>query len=267
VKDTLVKALTEEWASIDGLLADLPADEWARDTSLPGWSVQDVVAHIVGAELGLVGEQPPVVKDVRGLPHVRNDIAAVNELWVDWLRAESPAEVLARFRTATGNRAEILAAMTEDEFAAESWTPSGQDTYGRYMRIRLFDCWMHEQDIREAVGRVGNEDGLCAELSVDEITAALGYVIGKKAGAPQGTSVTFALTGPVERELHVLVDGRARVVASLPGPATATLALSSSLFARLCGGRTPVAERLGAIRLEGDPELGHRVAHALPFTV
>ncbi|GAB3883297.1 maleylpyruvate isomerase family mycothiol-dependent enzyme [Kibdelosporangium lantanae] len=217
MKDTLVKALTEEWASIDGLLAELPADEWARDTSLPGWSVQDVVSHIIGAELGLAGEQPPVVRDLSGLPHVRNNIAAVNELWVDWLRAESPAEVLKRFRTATANRAEILAAMTEDEFAAESWTPSGKDTYGRYMRIRLFDCWMHEQDIREAVDRAGNADGLCAELSIDEITAALGYVVGKKAGAPQGTSVTFALTGPVVRDLHVLVDGRAQVVAELRG--------------------------------------------------
>jgi len=198
---------------------------------------------------------------------VRNDIAVVNEIWVDWLRGQSPAEVHERFRTATGNRADALRTMSDDDFATPGWTPSGQDTYGRYMRIRVFDCWMHEQDIREAVGRRGHEDGLCAELSLDEIAAALGYVVGKKASAPQGTSVTFALTGPVERALHVLVEGRATVVPALPAPATATLTLPSSLFARLCGGRTPVADHLDAVQFAGDNELGHRVAHALPFTV
>ena len=24
--------------------------------------------------------------------------------------------------------------------------------YGRFMRVRVFDCWMHEQDIRDALG-------------------------------------------------------------------------------------------------------------------
>jgi hypothetical protein len=43
--------------------------------------------------------------------------------------------------------------------------------------------------------------------------------------------------------------------------------LSSALFARLCGGRTPVASRLAEIEFDGDVELGHRVAYALPFTV
>lgn len=267
MKEILVKALVDEWASIDGLLASLPSADWAKPTELPGWSVQDVVSHIVGAELGLAGQQPPVTKDVKAFDHVRNDIGAVNEYWVDWLRTESPEQVHARFRAATTERTQVLRDMTSDDFDAPSWTPSGQGTYGRYMRIRLFDCWMHEQDIRYALGRQGNEEGLGAELSVDEITAALGYIVGKRAAAPNGSSVTFHLTGPVERTIHVLVDGRAAVVDSLDGPSTATLVSPSSLFARLCGGRTPVASRIGEIRFEGDVELAQRVAHALPFTI
>ena len=38
-------------------------------------------------------------------------------------------------------------------------TPAGPDTYGRFMRVRIFDCWMHEQDIRRAVGRPGHVEG------------------------------------------------------------------------------------------------------------
>ncbi|TCO48842.1 maleylpyruvate isomerase family mycothiol-dependent enzyme [Actinocrispum wychmicini] len=265
MKDTLVKALVDEWTAIDGLLTALPPADWAKPTALPGWSVQDVVSHIVGGELGLAGQQPPVTK--KSFAHVRNDIGTINEYWVDWLRAESPDEVHARFRSATTQRAQVLQDMTSEDFDAPSWTPAGQGTYGRFMRIRLFDCWMHEQDIREAVGHQGNESGPSAEISLDEITAALGYIVGKRAAAPAGASVTFHLTGPVERALHVLVDGRAKVVDSLPGPATVTLVLTSSLFARLCGGRTPVGERVAEIHFDGDRELGERVAHALPFTI
>ena len=35
-----------------------------------------------------------------------------------------------------------------------------------------------------------------AEQAVDEIVRALGYIVGKKAGAPEGSRVTFELTGP-----------------------------------------------------------------------
>ncbi|MEV4317308.1 maleylpyruvate isomerase family mycothiol-dependent enzyme [Actinocrispum sp. NPDC049592] len=267
MKDTVVRALDEEWASIDGLLAGLPDAEWSRPTSLPGWSVQDVVSHIVGAELGLCGQTPPMTKDVKAFDHVRNEIGVVNEYWVDWLRDETPQHLHDLFREATSTRSQTLQAMPAADFQAPCWTPSGEDTYARYMRIRVFDCWMHEQDIRDAVGRKGNETGLAAELSLDEITAAMGYIVGKRAQAPSGSTVTIQLTGPIERSVNVSVDGRAKVVETLDGPATTTLAMDSTLFTRLCGGRTPIDDRLGEIRFDGDQELGHKVAKALPFTI
>ena len=109
--------------------------------------------------------------------------------------------------------------MGEDDFSAPSWTPIGQADYRRFMQIRVFDCWVHEQDVRDAVGRPGHEDGPVAEQAVDEIVRALGYIVGKKAGAPEGSSVTIELTGPVARSIHVAVDGRAAVVDRLPGAA------------------------------------------------
>ncbi|MFC0106638.1 maleylpyruvate isomerase family mycothiol-dependent enzyme [Kibdelosporangium aridum] len=262
-----VAILIDEWSSIDKLLADLPEEQWAAPTPLPGWTVQDVVAHIVGAELGLSGKQPPIQPDPGKYSHVRNDIGALNECWVEWMRTQSPAEVLRRFREITATRAEALTAMSEEDFFAPSWTPAGQDTYARFMQIRVFDCWMHEQDIREAVDRRGNEAGSAAELSIDEITLALGYIVGKKAKAPQGSSVTFDLDGPVTRQIHVQVDGRAAVVPQLPGPATATLTMSSTVFTRMAGGRIPVELGFGQTEPEGDRELAEHVAFALPFTI
>ena len=186
-KDTIVGGLAAEWAAIEDLLAGLDEAQWAAPSPCPGWSVHDVTSHIVGTELTLCGEQPaPGLEDVRARSHVRNDIGALNEVWVESLRAESPAQLLERLRAVTAQRLATLTGMAEQEFHAPSWTPAGQATYARFMQIRAFDCWMHEQDIRDSAGQPGNEDGPGAALSVDEIALALGYLVGKRAQAPDG---------------------------------------------------------------------------------
>ena len=268
VRDDLVPQLIDEWAAIDALLTSLRPEEWVRPTPLPGWDVQDTVAHIIGTEAMLAGdEMPTVTRDVKGLSHVRNDIAAANEVWVESLRGTEPAAVLDRFRSVTSRRAAALAAMTQDDFDAPSWTPVGKSTYGRFMQIRLFDCWLHEQDIRDGVDRPGHEDGSAAEASVDEIERALGFVVGKRAAAPDGAAVTIELTGPVARAIHVVVDGRAQVVRELDRPATAVLRLGSGLFVRLAGGRIDPGAHLDEIATEGDVDLAGRVVDNLAFTI
>ena len=84
----------------------------------------------------------------------------------------------------TDPRAKTLEAMTAEEFDAPSWTPAGQATYGRFMQIRVYDCWLHEQDIRDSVGSPGNNSGAPANVAMDELSTALGFIVGKKAGAP-----------------------------------------------------------------------------------
>ncbi len=64
----------------------------------------------------------------------------MNECWVRRLSGETVADVLARFRDVTGTRRKLLSAMTEDEWNAPTATPAGPDTYGRFMRVRVFDC-------------------------------------------------------------------------------------------------------------------------------
>jgi len=267
-RERVVGALLDEWRALDELLSGLDPAAWAAPTPLPGWSVADVVAHVIGTEASLSGEPVPEAGGGAEPPaHVRNDIGALNERWVESLRPSPPAEVLARFREVTSRRAAALRAMTPEDFEAPSWTPVGQATYGRFMEIRVFDCWLHEQDIRDGLGLPGNRDGGGAELSVDEIVRALGYLVGKRAGAPDGSSVTIELTGPVRRVVHVAVDGRAAVVDSLAAPATTTLRLSSDLFVRLAGGRLDAEAALPGVTIEGDEELGRKVATSLAFTI
>ena len=150
---TVLDGLFGSWDDIDELLAGLSDEQWNAPTDLPGWRVHDVVAHIVGTESFLMGVPTPEPDcDVSALPHVRNDLAAMNECWVRHLYNETPAAMLEKFRSVTAERRKALLAMDDDAWNETTTTPVGLDTYGRFMRVRIFDCWMHEQDIRHAVG-------------------------------------------------------------------------------------------------------------------
>lgn len=264
-KERVVAALAAEFASLDELLSSLPPDRWSRPTACPGWDVQANVAHIVGTESMLAGiDSPPVTVDRDSRSHVRNDIGEFNEAWVVALAEASPADVLARFREITTARVDALRTMDQATWDTEGFTPAGTDTYGRFMRIRVFDCWMHEQDIRAAVGRPGHEAGPVVDLSLDEISASMGFVVGKRAGAPEGTSVTFELPD-AGRSFHVLVAGRGTLVEELPGSATVTLRVPVVPFTRLAGGRDDADP--STVELVGDAELGARVVEHLGYTI
>jgi uncharacterized protein (TIGR03083 family) len=266
-QDFIVTMLADEWSAITGLVSGLSDEGWAT-TVLPGWDVHDVLAHMTGTELSLSGAGlPELPAGTEPGPHVHNDIGKVNELWVTALRGLTHAELLERFRDVTAQRLASLRAMPVAEFNAPSWTPAGQGTYRRFMQIRVFDCWMHEQDIRVAVDRPGHDTGPEADQALDEVTGALGYIIGKRGGAPDGSSVLIRLTGPVERDLCVVTSGRAKVVDSIEGEPTATIAMPSSLFLRLAGGREDPEAALERITLAGDTGLARQLATRLAFTI
>jgi hypothetical protein len=137
------------------------------------------------------------------------------------------------------------------------------------MQIRVFDCWLHEQDIRDAVGRPGHESGLAVEVVLDEMATALGFVVGKKAGATTGQRVTFALTdgGAVVREMHVEVGERAAVVPVLSGPATVVLTMPVGVMTRRCAGRVGADELLDQVVIDGDAALAARILENQSYTI
>ena len=139
------------------------------------------------------------------------------------------------------------------------------------MRVRVFDCWMHEHDIREAVRRPAADDelgGAAARLALDEIASTLGYVVGKLGKAPEGSRVLIELTGPLARSMRVSVDGRAQVVDDFGGrEPTATIRLDALQFTRLSGGRPMSAAHAQDIQLGGDRDVAARIVEHLNFVI
>jgi uncharacterized protein (TIGR03083 family) len=124
----------------------------------------------------------------------------------------------------------------------------------------VLDIWAHEQDIRAAVGRPGNNDSPAAEHTIDRLIRTVPIVVGKRAATPEGATVLLRITGPVHREVSVTVrDGRAKFDESPPAAPLATVSMDSDTFASLAMGRERADDLVDAIRLDGDRELGRRI--------
>src|SRR5579875_3766379 len=147
--------LAAVWRSIEGVCAELDEGQWALPTDCPGWSVKDQLSHIVGTEATLLGRPAPDHAPANA-GTLRNGLAERNEVQVDYRRPRSGAEVLDEFREVMAARLAALRAMDATEWDREVQTPVGPGTVREFMQIRIFDCWVHEQDIRRAVGRSGS---------------------------------------------------------------------------------------------------------------
>jgi uncharacterized protein (TIGR03083 family) len=271
--EPLIDRLDEVWQDVVDLCTPLTADEWATPTDCPGWSVHDNVAHMIGTERMLAGEQPEAGADAVGdAPHVRNDIGKANEQWIATYRPLDGAALLDEFRRVTGARLDALKAMSTGDWDREGFTPEGPGPYRQFMEIRVFDCWYHDQDIRQAVDRPGFLEGPAADLSIERIPRkALGYVVGKKAGAAPGSSVVFEIAGdtPIVAAISVPPEGRSVLLDAAPADPTARIATDRRTFTRLAGGRWTgdQARANGVVRIDGDQDLGNRVVDNLGFTI
>lgn len=254
-----IEQLSLCWDSLGDLLPTLSSDQWNIQSCCPDWSVKGVVAHMTAIEDVLVGWQPSV-EEPPPFDKIGPFMEAADKM--------SGPELFEKFIDITDERRTDFAGMDDSDFEKPSFTPVGAADYGRFMYVRVFDFWVHEQDIRRPLGIAGHESGPAAETSMDEIEMSLGYIFGKKVGLADGQSVTINTSGGVERTMHVVVEGRARQVESLKNPSVVLNSDSTTLIMLACGRISPQTEiDAGRITWTGDDALGHHAASRLRFTM
>lgn len=267
-REPVVDQLAEVWRSIVDACAGLTDAQWESATECPGWTVRDQLSHLIGIERSLLGEQAPSLNGP--VPdYVRNPIGEMNEAWVAARRARPGAAVLGEFEEVTGRRLAELRAMPEERFDVIGWSPVGQVPYREFMDLRVLDSWAHEQDARRALGRPGGRGGSGEAVTLRRMAGAMGFVVAKKAEAPEGTTVVWQLSGPLPTTVAVGVEGgRGRQLDPPPAAPDVRIELSAEDFQRLGMGRVAAAALpSSAVRLSGDVELGRRVLGAMSFMI
>lgn len=245
------------------LFADLGYDDLAVLTDCPGWTVRDVVAHLAAIESDLAGAGAVDVDAVSP----GEVVSAYTQRGISDRAGRSRDELLTELREAVAIRAERLESdPPADPLVRADTGPLRLDwTWETLLRNRVIDVWVHEQDVRRAVGRPGAMDAPAAHVTTHTFAAAVPYVVGKKVGAAPGSTIVVEITGPVATTVGVRMNqsGRAERVDPADDP-DVRLTLDTEAFTVLGAGRRPVDDV--SVQICGDAELGRRVLEQLAVT-
>lgn len=263
---TYIDAWTHSIEAISELCAPLSEGEWNRATSCPGWSVRDVVSHVIAQESELLGDPRPIHTLPRDLRHVVDEPSRYTEVPVDVRRCHTGPEMTAELEYTIIRRSRAL--RNESRGADDTVRGiMGRDmTLENLLHMRAFDTWVHEQDVRRALDRPGNLDAPGAAVTRDWLVRSLPKVVAKDAAAPPGSAVVFDVHGAVEfmRTVRVDGDGRGSVDGRVSLGPSVTLTLDWETYVLLQCGR--IRASAAEVKLEGDEKLGRSVVESMAVT-
>jgi hypothetical protein len=156
-------AITQEREDLIGLLDGLSADEWVAPTEAGHWRVKDVALHLLDDDLGWLSRGRD--GDNSGLLPTNGDyrdfvrsLDAKNERWVVGAGGLSRRVVVDLLRW-SGDQVDAYYASIDLHgpsgvvWASDSSVPRWFD-----LSRDLTERWVHQQHIRDAVGRPGRHD-------------------------------------------------------------------------------------------------------------
>ncbi|GAQ53838.1 maleylpyruvate isomerase family mycothiol-dependent enzyme [Streptomyces acidiscabies] len=250
-------AWTHSIEAITELVEPLVEADWNLRTPCPGWSVRDVVSHVIGLDCEMYGDPRPIHSLPRDLFHLTTDLQRYMEVQVDVRRHHTSPEMTSELEYTIIRRNRQLRNENRDP-AAKVRGPLGTElTLEASMRSHAFNVWVHEQDLRAALNRPGNLDSPGAHIARDVLLDALPAIVAEKSNAPRSSAIVFDITGPVEflRTIRVDMQGRG-TLETVPalGPA-ASFVLGWETYVRLACGRVTLDTVADRVKAEGDPEL------------
>ncbi|MEU0074808.1 maleylpyruvate isomerase family mycothiol-dependent enzyme [Streptomyces sp. NPDC006332] len=250
-------AWTHSIDAISELVQPLAEGEWNRRTPCPGWSVRDVVSHVIGLDCEMLGDPRPIHTLPRDLFHVTNDHQRYMEMQVDVRRHHTAPEMTSELEYVIIRRNRQLRNESRDPGTKVRGPLSTEHTLEASMRAHAFNVWVHEQDLRTALGRPGNLDSPGAYVARDVLLEELPEVVAVAADAPRSSAIVFDVHGPIEflRTIRIDIQGRG-TLESTPalGPA-ATLSLDWETYVRLACGRVTPEQVKDRVKTEGEPAL------------
>jgi uncharacterized protein (TIGR03083 family) len=233
----ITEALDQTWTSIDRLVRPQPPGSYDAMTPCPGWSVKDVLSHLLGFEKMLHGD--PVPAHHGAWPsYVHNPIGEFNEAFVQTYRDEPGLDVLDQLREQCVRSIEALRGLDVADWEKVGWSPEGERPYHRFQETRVVDSWIHLQDIRDALLEPDDDHGLGEEIVINRFESALPYIVAKRMKAPDGTLIRVNLSGRLARSVLIgVANGRATPMNDSATTPILEITTPIALFWRRAAGR------------------------------
>ncbi len=248
------------------MLTDLTPAEWALPTVCPGWDVHDVVAHVLHDHIRRISG----TRDGYGGAVFENDetlpafLARANGEFVQAQRAASPRMLIDLLAFLGPQLDDVWAGMDLSAPAPldVSWAQVESTPSPAWLDIarEFTEFWVHQQQIRDAVGRPGGDSPSLLGGVVSTFMLALPVAL-HGLDRPAGTVVELVV--PEFGQWRVVREDGRWSLTDTPGDAAATVVLSADDLWRLGSrGISPEVARSRA-SITGDPELGVAVTSLL----
>lgn len=145
----IVDDLRAESDYLDSLVADLPADGWAKATPAPGWTIAHQIAHLLWTDrVALLS-----VNDEGGFTQVLGAAAEDPSGFVDRgaeeIAAAAPAELLADWRSTRHQLYDALLTVPDGRKLPWFGPPMSAASMAT---ARLMETWAHGLDVADALG-------------------------------------------------------------------------------------------------------------------
>ena len=252
--DVLPTFAREEQALID-VLAMLTAEQWAAPTACTGWSVHDLVAHILDVKLRRLSRDRDDHRVEQPLPgeSLGRFVDRINEQWVLACRRLSFGALTSLIVDTMGQTTDFWSREDLDELG-EPVTWAGPDPAPRWLDAArdYTEFWVHQQQLREAVGVVGLDWPEFRLPVVDTFMRALPYTLRNveaRTGRQIGYSVTDAGKWVARREADGWTVDHGSPTSRSP---LAMVSTDADTFWRLCTRSVKRADVAEKITTEGD---------------
>jgi uncharacterized protein (TIGR03083 family) len=253
----------QELASLLDLLRVLRPADWDAPT-VPGWSVKDLVAHVLGDYRGRLGWDTDGFRPVFAPGEtLESFIHRINQEWVDLHAGHRPADLVDAVETAGAQVArQFSAADLGAAGLGVSW--AGADPAPGWLDIarEFTEYWTHRQQIRHATGYGTDLEPRALATVLDTFMRALPHTL-RDTSAAFGTQVQIAVTGgPAGGTWTVTAAEDRWSLAPAPGgrPA-ASVELDAETAWRLCTRGIEPATALARARIDGHRPLAEAVCH------
>jgi uncharacterized protein (TIGR03083 family) len=250
-----------ERAALLELLSGREPAEWDRPTVCAGWSVKDVALHILGGDLSNLSRRRDGAPSV---PAPGEDIVAfinrINEQWVQAARRLSPRVVVDLLGHAGPLLFDYFATLDLNALGGGvSW--AGLDRAPVWLDVarEYTERWMHQQHIRDAVGKPGLTDRRFFTPVLATFVYALPHAF-RNMHAPDGSAVHLHVAGEAGGDWSIVrAAGAWKLYEGAADNPLARVDMDQAVAWRLFTKGIAPAQAEHASRFTGDKRLGLQV--------
>ena len=257
-------------AELIRLLRGLANADWSRATACALWSVKDIAAHLLDSSLrrlsfGRDGLGAAPDTPITSYAELVGYLNRLNAEWITATRRLSP-EVLIDLLDFTGGQVHAFfqsldphsPALFPVAWAGEDRSPNWFDIGREYT-----ERWLHQQQIREAVGAPGLTARRWLHPTLDIFMRALPFAY-REVEAPKGSSVRFEILGEAGGVWNLVRNSdRWKLFLGSASGANAVVSLDQEAAWKLFSKGLDRGSRERRIQIQGERPLGEPVLGSL----